>query len=123
MPFATHSLAGSAANKMYGGNRWTGAMHSGGPQKAHRMLNTSLPRSPHAPLRCLLVSPEFPKNSFWNWSSVCKVRGEKTMGLPLGLLTLAAILPQEWQFQLVDQNTENSGTTISAAPTWFAWAG
>ena len=80
-------------------------MHSGGPQKAHRMLNTSLPRSPYAPLRCLLVSPEFPKNSFWNWSSVCKVRGEKTMGLPLGLLTLAAILPQEWQFQLVDQNT------------------
>ena len=90
---------------MYGGNRWTGAMHSVGLQKAHRMLNTSLPRSPYAPLRCLLVSPEFPKNSFWNWSSVCKIRGEKAMGLPLGLLTLAAILPQEWHFQLADQNT------------------
>jgi len=70
------------------------------------MRNTSLPRSPHGPLRCLLVSPEFPKNSFWNWASVCEIRGEKTMGLPLGLLTLAAILPQEWHFQLADLNTK-----------------
>ena len=69
------------------------------------MQSTSIPRSPHAPLRCLLVSPEFPKNSFWNWSSVCKIRGQKTMGLPLGLLTLAAILPQKWHFQLADLNT------------------
>ena len=70
------------------------------------MRNTSLPRSPHTPLRCLLVSPKFPENSFWNWTSVCKIRGEKTMGLPLGLLTLAAILPQQWHFQLADLNTK-----------------
>ena len=70
------------------------------------MRDVSLPQSPRAPLRCLLVSPEFPKNSFWNWTSVCKIRGEKTMGLPLGLLTLAAILPQEWRFQLADLNTK-----------------
>ena len=54
---------------------------------------------------CLLISPEFPKKSFWNWASVCEIRGEKTMGLPLGLLTLAAILPQNWKFRLADLNT------------------
>jgi radical SAM superfamily enzyme YgiQ (UPF0313 family) len=32
------------------------------------------------------------------------MRGQKAMGMPLGLLTLAAILPQNWTFRLVDQN-------------------
>ena len=71
------------------------------------MSVSTLPRSPREPLRCLLVSPEFPKRSFWNWQSVCKIRGQKTMGLPLGLLTLAAILPQNWKFRLVDLNTRS----------------
>ena len=69
------------------------------------MPTTTIPRSPHARLRCLLIAPEFPKKSFWNWASVCEIRGEKTMGLPLGLLTLAAILPQSWKFRLADLNT------------------
>jgi radical SAM superfamily enzyme YgiQ (UPF0313 family) len=69
------------------------------------MRETTLPRSPRQPLRCLLVSPEFPGISFWNWKRICETRGEKAMGLPLGLLTLAAILPQNWKFRLVDQNT------------------
>lgn len=69
------------------------------------MTEAVLPRSPHEPLRCLLVSPEFPKNTFWNWRSVCRIRGQKAMSLPLGLLTLAAILPQNWKFRLVDANT------------------
>lgn len=33
------------------------------------------------------------------------MRGLKAMGMPLGLLTLAAILPESWSFRLVDQNT------------------
>jgi radical SAM superfamily enzyme YgiQ (UPF0313 family) len=74
-------------------------------QKAACMKEITVARSPRQPLRCLLVSPEFPKQSFWNWTSVCKLRGKKSMGPPLGLLTLAAILPQNWKFRLADLNT------------------
>jgi radical SAM superfamily enzyme YgiQ (UPF0313 family) len=55
-------------------------------------------------MRALLVCPEFPL-SFWSFQKSCRLRGSKTVNPPLGLLTVAALLPQEWEMRLVDLNT------------------
>ncbi len=57
---------------------------------------------PDQPLRCLLVNPEFQGESFWDFTGTCELMGAKTPSPPLGLLTAAALLPQHWQFRLVD---------------------
>jgi len=54
-------------------------------------------------MRVLLINPEFPP-SFWSLAETCKFMGRKTLLPPLGLLTVAALLPQEWEFRLADLN-------------------
>ena len=54
--------------------------------------------------RCLLVHPRFSRHSFWNYSEVCELAGAKYPAAPLGLMTVAALLPQHWEFRLVDEN-------------------
>ncbi|MBN1464372.1 DUF4070 domain-containing protein [candidate division KSB1 bacterium] len=56
--------------------------------------------------RCLIVQSEFSKYSFWNYVDICKIAGAKYPAAPLGLLTAAALLPQQWEFKLVDANVE-----------------
>jgi len=56
--------------------------------------------------KCLLVQSEFSMHSFWNYVEVCKIVGAKYPAAPLGLMTVAALLPQEWEFKLVDANVE-----------------
>jgi len=56
--------------------------------------------------RCLIVQTEFSEYSFWNYVDVCKITGAKYPAAPLGLMTVAALLPQQWQFKLVDANVE-----------------
>ena len=56
------------------------------------------------PTRCLLVHPAFSNHSYWNYSSVCQFVGAKYPAAPLGLMTVAALLPQHWQFRLIDEN-------------------
>ena len=55
-------------------------------------------------MRALLVCPEFPL-SFWSFRKSCQLRGNRAVNPPLGLLTVAALLPQEWELRLVDLNT------------------
>jgi radical SAM superfamily enzyme YgiQ (UPF0313 family) len=55
-------------------------------------------------MRALLVCPEFPL-SFWSFQKSCRLRGNKTVNPPLGLITVAALLPAEWELRLVDLNT------------------
>ena len=57
-------------------------------------------------LNCLIVQTKFSDYSFWNYQDVCKIVGKKYPAAPLGLLTVAALLPQQWNFQLVDENVE-----------------
>ena len=52
----------------------------------------------------LLVSPQFPVATFWNNKATSKVRGARHSAIPLGLLTVAALLPSAWTCRLVDRN-------------------
>jgi radical SAM superfamily enzyme YgiQ (UPF0313 family) len=54
-------------------------------------------------MRVLLLYPKFPK-SFWSFEKALSLVDRKAMLPPLGLATVAAILPQEWEFRLVDHN-------------------
>lgn len=54
----------------------------------------------------LLVSPQLPY-SFWSFRETCKLTGRKTLAPPLGLLTLAGLLPAHWTLRLVDCNTRS----------------
>ena len=54
----------------------------------------------------LLVFPGFNANSFWNYQATCEIVGAKYPGAPLGLITVAAMLPRHWSIKLVNRNTE-----------------
>jgi radical SAM superfamily enzyme YgiQ (UPF0313 family) len=54
-------------------------------------------------MRVLLLYPLFPK-SFWSFEKTLELVNRKALLPPLGLVTVAAILPQDWEFKLVDRN-------------------
>jgi radical SAM superfamily enzyme YgiQ (UPF0313 family) len=54
----------------------------------------------------LLVCPRFQGMSFWNLTAVCEVFGARIPAPPLGLITVAAMLPPSWECRLVNRNTE-----------------
>jgi len=56
--------------------------------------------------RCLLVYPEFTLRSFWNFKATCELAGAKYPATPLGLITVAAMLPKDWEVRLLDCNVE-----------------
>ncbi|MBF0361341.1 MAG: B12-binding domain-containing radical SAM protein [Oligoflexia bacterium] len=55
-------------------------------------------------MHILFIYPPFSNNGFWNDTEVCKLIGAKYSSPPLGLLTVAAYLPQEWSMKLIDLN-------------------
>jgi radical SAM superfamily enzyme YgiQ (UPF0313 family) len=56
--------------------------------------------------RALLVYPEFRSASFWNYRETCELVDARYPAAPLGLCTVAALLPSEWDVKLVDRNVE-----------------
>ncbi len=54
-------------------------------------------------MNVLLINPNFP-TSFWSFEGALKLLGRKALLPPLGLLTVAALLPQDWDFRLVDRD-------------------
>jgi radical SAM superfamily enzyme YgiQ (UPF0313 family) len=54
-------------------------------------------------MRILLVYPRFPQ-SFWSFERALALVNRKALLPPLGLVTVAAILPQDWEYRLVDRN-------------------
>ncbi|MBW1762326.1 MAG: hypothetical protein JRJ64_12630 [Deltaproteobacteria bacterium] len=57
-------------------------------------------------MNVLLIWPKFESFSFWNFENVCEITGTRYMTPPLGLLTVAAMLPETWELRLVDENLE-----------------
>ncbi|MFA4937040.1 MAG: B12-binding domain-containing radical SAM protein [Patescibacteria group bacterium] len=56
-------------------------------------------------MKILLVYPEYPI-TFWSFKHILKFIGRKAAFPPLGLLTVAAMLPSDWEKKLVDVNVE-----------------
>jgi radical SAM superfamily enzyme YgiQ (UPF0313 family) len=56
-------------------------------------------------MKALLLHPEFSALGFWNYKEVCHLVGAQYPASPLGLITMAALLPEEWQLRLLDLNT------------------
>jgi len=59
-------------------------------------------------MKILLVYPEYP-DTFWSFKYALKFISRKATFPPLGLLTIAAMLPKEWEKKLVDM----TATTLS----------
>jgi len=67
-------------------------------------------------MRALLIHPEFRSASFWNYRETCALLDARYPAAPLGLCTVAALLPDDWELRLVDRNVE----TLDEAT--LAWA-
>ena len=66
-------------------------------------------------MKILLVYPRTP-DTFWSFRHVLRLVSKKAAFPPLGLLTVAAMLPREWRLRLVDLNVQD------LAETDLAWA-
>lgn len=54
-------------------------------------------------MNALLLWPVLP-NSFWSYQETLNLAGLKSTNPPLGLITIAALLPSDWQLRLCDRN-------------------
>lgn len=54
--------------------------------------------------KILLIYPEFPK-TFWSFQYALKFISKKSGMSPLGLITIASILPDAWDKKVIDMNT------------------
>jgi len=66
-------------------------------------------------MNILLVYPEFP-DTFWSFRNALKFIRKKASSPPLGLLTIAAMMPEEWSVRLLDLNV------VSLSSDDLAWA-
>lgn len=58
-------------------------------------------------MRLLLINPKLP-DSFWSlkWAIYAILPGKRAVNPPLGLATLAALCPKDWQVEIVDENVQ-----------------
>jgi radical SAM superfamily enzyme YgiQ (UPF0313 family) len=61
---------------------------------------------PEKTMNILLVYPRNP-STFWSFEHVLKFVSKKSAFPPLGLLTVAAMLPPEWHLRLIDLNVQS----------------
>jgi hypothetical protein len=53
-----------------------------------------------------MIHPRFGVGTFWSLGAACELFGAKYPTAPLGLITVAALLPTAWTIRLVDRNVE-----------------
>ena len=56
-------------------------------------------------MNILMVNPMYPE-TFWSFKHALKFVSKKASFPPLGLLTIASMLPTEWNKKLIDMNTD-----------------
>ncbi|MGD9628823.1 MAG: B12-binding domain-containing radical SAM protein [Pyrinomonadaceae bacterium] len=56
-------------------------------------------------MKVLLVYPEFP-DTYWSFRHALEFESKRAAFPPLGLMTVSAMLPREWERRLVDMNVE-----------------
>lgn len=66
-------------------------------------------------MKVLFVYPIFP-DTYWSFSYALAFEGKKSAFPPLGLLTVSAVLPKNWERRLIDLNVE------SLNPADIEWA-
>jgi radical SAM superfamily enzyme YgiQ (UPF0313 family) len=57
-------------------------------------------------MKILLIYPKNPEDTFWSFRHALKFVSKKACYPPLGLLTVAALLPDDWEKRLVDMNVQ-----------------
>jgi radical SAM superfamily enzyme YgiQ (UPF0313 family) len=65
---------------------------------------TKMQDSPNDRRRILLVWPEIPPTTYWSFSKSLELIGKRASIPPLGLLTVAAMLPPEFELRMKDLN-------------------
>ena len=74
-----------------------------------RSIQSSQVGTPSAACKVLMIYPRFSAGSFWNYGLTAQLLGARYPTAPLGLITLAALLPSDWEIRLVNRNTEALG--------------
>src|SRR5262245_38267082 len=57
-------------------------------------------------MKLTLVCPRFP-DSLWSFAGTAELFGLRTLHAPIGLATVAALTPPDWQIRIVDENVED----------------
>jgi len=63
-------------------------------------------------MKALLLYPQFPQ-SFWSYDRFMEIAGLKAVIPPLGIITVAALLPEAWEIRFCDRNV-----TCEAETDW-----
>lgn len=56
-------------------------------------------------MKALLVYPRIP-DTFWSFKHILKFIGKRAAHVPLGMLTVASMMPENWEVKLIDMNVE-----------------
>src|ERR1700687_2347444 len=56
-------------------------------------------------MNAILIYPEFPE-TYWSFKHALRFVGKRAAQPPLGLMTVAALLPATWNKRMVDTNVE-----------------
>ena len=69
-------------------------------------------------MRTLLIYPEFPK-TFWSYEKILELVNRKVLLPPLGMVTVAALLPQHWEMKLSTATCGRSPRPSGPGRSWW----